>query len=466
MFDIHTQLISRIQDIIRSTAFHTHLFFDADATIYNLKSLFLRYYPELGESVGRLRATVASMLASGEFLTSDLVRTGEVLGGVDHSLERIKDIQRFLEREPPFSQPEVLCFNKGVEPNLVIILNFSRLLLSERLINTDPKYFYSIVTDVIDKNMTCHRHLYGKLHDMLAARLSQVRFDRNLTLGFSLTAILLMIGFITDFYRRNQQTLIDLVKSRKEVVVAMESLRTHRDQLAYERDIVERTLERINQTTVFDHEGGNWLSIPMERIAGDFLYSATCPDGVRYYMLGDFTGHGLPSALGSPMVADIFHTMTHKNFSPLAILAEINAKLHRKLPKQLYLAAAFFAYDPGQRRLTIWNCGIPELLHFRQGEFYRAYAANHIPLGILPEHELETVSQVADIMETDRVYVFSDGLVEARNSQGDMLGIDNLRNSLSRILQEAHPLQSILDEVRQYQSGPQSDDLTLLELVF
>ncbi|MBF0426811.1 MAG: serine/threonine-protein phosphatase [Magnetococcales bacterium] len=466
LFEIHTQLIARVDDIVKGMAMHAHLLSDADVSIHNLKDLLLRYYPDLGESLGRMRAVVSSILASGEQVVSDRVRFGEVLGNVNRSLERIRRAHQFLRVESPLLQPVLVCFDKGVEPNLMSLLNFSHTLLSEQTIRADPRFFFSLITGTMEQNGTCSRKVYVKLRSNLQTRVGQIRLQRDSTLGLSLAALLIMFGFITDFYRRNRRTLVDLFESRQEVVVAMEKIKSHRDKLAYERDIVERTLEKINRSVPSDHTEASLISLPLERIAGDFLLSATRPDGVRYYLLGDFTGHGLPSALGGPMVADIFHAMTRKSFAPLAILDEINTKLHLKLPRQLYLAAAFLAFDPLTGQVSVWNCGVPDVLHFRHEQFHQAYPSNHIPLGILSEHELASVEQTAKVLETDRIYMFSDGFVEVQNDRGQMFGIDNLRQALGDLLATGQPLPTLLDHVRRFHSEAQGDDLTLLELTF
>ncbi|MBF0134862.1 MAG: serine/threonine-protein phosphatase [Magnetococcales bacterium] len=424
------------------------------------------YYPDLGESIGRLRAVVSAILASGEVSHLDRVRFGEVLGNVNRSLERIRGIHRFFQSQSGSEHAVLSCFAKNMEPNLMGVLNFSNTLLSDQMVNTDPRFFFSVATKVIEQNVTCQHQLHDQLRTTFAIRLEQIRFHRDFVLGVALVLVLFMFGFITDFYRRNRRAIVDLAESREEIVRVLEVVRNHRDKLAYERDIVESTLEKINQSTTFDHKGASFLSAPLERISGDFLLSATRPDGVRHYMLGDFTGHGLPSALGSPMVSDIFYTMTRKNFDPLAIMTEINTKMLIKLPRQLYLAVAFLAHDPTRKQLLIWNCGIPELLHFRQNTCFQAYPSRHVPLGILAEHELESVMQRVDVLERDRVYAFSDGFVEAQNRDGVMFGVSNLQKTLGYIIKENQPLSVIMEQVQHHQTGPRNDDLTLLELVF
>ncbi len=466
LFTLHTMLIASVREVVLMTALSSRVFVESDAVMYNLKQMYIERYPEIGESTGRMRALVSRILFSKEKTSEDLLQFGAVLGNIGSGMERIKEIQSYSRVDAPVLQSVFSCFNDKVQPKLVSIINLSKSFLLDDNKENKAYRFFNIATGIMDEIALCHVNLYGELHASLEERVSEIRFRRHFIFGISSLAMLVTFGFITDFFRKNRLVMSELIKSRKKIMSTLEIVEKHRDNLAYEKDIVESTLERINATGLFVSEGVQTLSLPMERIAGDFLFSAIRPNGHRHYMLGDFTGHGLPSALGSPMVADIFYTMTQKDCDPQSILAEINRKLYLKLPRQLYLAAVMLAFDPGERRLAIWNCGIPEVLHFRGEHLIHSLLSNQCPLGILPNLELDAIMQSVRIEETDRVYAFSDGFIEVQDLNGTMFGMDNLKHLLAWHLREGHPLGVIMDKIKAYQSGTQSDDLTLMELMF
>jgi serine phosphatase RsbU (regulator of sigma subunit) len=64
------------------------------------------------------------------------------------------------------------------------------------------------------------------------------------------------------------------------------------------------------------------------------------PSGGMYVMLGDFTGHGLPAAIGAMPTAEIFYGMAKKGFSAQDILREVNKKLKSILPPNFFTLAA------------------------------------------------------------------------------------------------------------------------------
>ncbi|MCK4709707.1 MAG: SpoIIE family protein phosphatase, partial [Gammaproteobacteria bacterium] len=244
-----------------------------------------------------------------------------------------------------------------------------------------------------------------------------------------------------------------------------EQIKENRDELAFERNIVEDTLLRIRSAEEFDMQDFRYLMAPVESTAGDILLSSFRPDGTRHIMLGDFTGHGLPSALAGPAVADTFYAMTRKGLPALKILTEINAKLVEKLPPHLFLAACFIEFTPSTNRLSLWNASLPKLTLFRSGLPVEYYKSTLLALGIIKDLPLADAEQVIDLKSGDLLYAFTDGVIEASDAEGVMFGEERFEALLSSIIKEKKPLETIIDVLDDYQVGDeQLDDITMLEI--
>lgn len=81
-------------------------------------------------------------------------------------------------------------------------------------------------------------------------------------------------------------------------------------QLQGERDIVEEIVNRMRKDTLFDGSNLRFITDSLENTNGDIIFSAFHPNGTQHVLLGDFTGHGLPAAVGGPLVSNIFYTRT------------------------------------------------------------------------------------------------------------------------------------------------------------
>ena len=264
-------------------------------------------------------------------------------------------------------------------------------------------------------------------------------------------------------------TLAGIIERKKTdlmLVEALSEVRLARDTLAGERAIVEETLAKIRDAENFNSDGIRYLMDSVDRTAGDILLSSSCPDGVHYCLLGDFTGHGLPSAMASPTVADIFYSMTSKGLPPEVILDEVNTKLFQKLPARLFLAATFIALDRDAGTLSVWNSGLPGPILYREGGVLERFPSASVPLGILPEVNFFDTAKIVEYQKGDRLYAFTDGVIEAAEKDTEeMFGEERLEAMLSQIIREDLPLEALLEVVTDFQgTAEHADDITLLEV--
>ena len=147
-------------------------------------------------------------------------------------------------------------------------------------------------------------------------------------------------------------------------------------------------------------------------------------------MVGDFTGHGLPAAVGAIPVADVFYGMATKGFSISAIVEEINRKLKAVLPTEVF-AAFFFEVDAACTSMMAWNAGQPDALLYSADRAVKARIASmSIPLGVIGSVKCEP--QRFSIEPGDCVLAYSDGVVEAANPSARCLGSRGCRKSFSQ----------------------------------
>lgn len=243
----------------------------------------------------------------------------------------------------------------------------------------------------------------------------------------------------------------------------------HQKRLERERQLAKRLFTNIVHTGALDHPNIKYLLSPMSLFSGDILLAAPKPSGGLHVMLGDFTGHGLAAATGALPVSSIFYGMTAKGYSIAEIVAEINSRLTKILPVDMFLAACLVDVDTTTHTLTVWNGGLPPLLVYdaAQRTVSQRLASQHLPLGIMTGDSFSRRMSVVRIHEGDRFYICSDGVLETQNLQGDMFGEARF-NALFEARQAPQDLfESILDRLSDFQAGgSQRDDVTLLEVCY
>jgi signal transduction histidine kinase len=88
-----------------------------------------------------------------------------------------------------------------------------------------------------------------------------------------------------------------------------------------------------------------------------------------------------------------------------------------------------------------------------------------LPLGVLPEKSFKDDVQFYDLDEGDRIFMWTDGIHEARNPAGDMFGEERLLDVFAKSREPASVFDEILANVKSFiGSGEQDDDLSMIEI--
>ncbi len=260
---------------------------------------------------------------------------------------------------------------------------------------------------------------------------------------------------------------------------ALDRMRALHTEVADQRDQISRhhaylLAEQEAAKAVFDnvaHSGQlhapyiKQLISPLAVFNGDVVLAAHDPGGDLYVLLGDFTGHGLTAAIGAMPLADTFYGMTAKGFSAQDILREANRKLHAVLPAGYFCCATLLRLNFRKGCVEYWNGGLPAgvLLRTRDGSTAEL-TSTHLALGILDDRRFDAATQVFEINEGDKLLLCTDGVVEARNPEGEDFGYDTLRR-----IAELAPHDRVFEAVRDAVYGhlgsrASDDDLTLVEV--
>ena len=221
-----------------------------------------------------------------------------------------------------------------------------------------------------------------------------------------------------------------------------------------------------------------WGFRPSDQLAGDVLGIVPLgPHQVGLYVI-DVAGHGVPAALlsvtlshwleptrgRSPLVTPNPDTPDEPWITAPALVAE---RLSEQFPFDTrtaqYFTMLYGVLDTQARTLRFVAAGHPSPLHLpRLGPASYAEATG-FPIGLVPEPHYE--ESLLHLAPGDRVFLYSDGLVDGEDESGADLGRDGLRHEVEAVrgqdLERAVP--ALLESVaRRLGSAGQRDDLTLL----
>ena len=240
-------------------------------------------------------------------------------------------------------------------------------------------------------------------------------------------------------------------------------------QLSFYQNAIER------EHKIVEHIFANALSVnksftryldyclkPATNFNGDLLLASESPTGGMYFLIGDFTGHGLASAIGALPVSQAFQTMSKKGLSLREMAETINQTLLMLLPNDMFFAAAIVEINNTGKQIDIWNGGMPSLLlQNPSGKIVKRFASRHMALGILESHEFESEVERYEMQFGDRLIAFSDGVVELENEQHIMLGDEGIEKWLNS--QPDINVEGLINKTTEYLGSMQrNDDITLV----
>lgn len=250
-------------------------------------------------------------------------------------------------------------------------------------------------------------------------------------------------------------------------------LHHHNSVLAQQQDLIEQEEELAQHvfrqlTLGGDHElpGVHAWNQSMGSLSGDLTQTARGPDGQIYVLLSDFTGHGLPAALGALPASAVFLAMAAKGLSVETIATELNRKLDQLLPTGYFCCAVLLELSADRSEVHIWNGGLPPLLLRRKGsDGFEKIHSHSVPLGVLSPDEFSAKCVACALAPGDLLYAYTDGLTEAENFDGEMWGARRLEDFLLRTDIDAPKLPALIDAVLEHVNlAPASDDISVLEL--
>ncbi|MEE8398905.1 MAG: SpoIIE family protein phosphatase [Desulfobacterales bacterium] len=269
-----------------------------------------------------------------------------------------------------------------------------------------------------------------------------------------------LIGVLQNF-----KDMTEYHEAAQEINRAHDQLETLYQQLHREHEIAKQVFANVIRTDYIEFSHMKYLLCPMEIVGGDLILAASGLSGNQFIFLGDFTGHGLSAAIGAISVSDIFYTMVQKGHSLEKMIAEINKKLKKVLPTGLFLCACLVELDLSRGILSMWNGGLPDILIVNEGGVKSRLPSNHVPLGVVGNDSLDAGLEVLKVGKGDRVYIFTDGVEEATNTDGEMFGEKRLVECFSGNRDPETFFDAVCKSLDDFRSGgKQSDDIAIIEL--
>jgi CheY-like chemotaxis protein len=248
------------------------------------------------------------------------------------------------------------------------------------------------------------------------------------------------------------------------VLQQRDQIARHHDYLLNEQRVAKAVFDKVAHSGCLNAPNIRYLQSPYALFNGDLLLAAFTPAGDMHVLLGDFTGHGLPAAVGAMPLAEVFYGMTAKGYGLPETLREMNAKLKRILPVDMFCCATLMCLSFQRRSVEVWNGGMPDgYLHSIASGERTPLSARHLPLGVLSPQTFDDRTEVFPMALGDRVFLLSDGVVDTCDANEQSFGVERLQQVFATNRQPESLFEEIEQALRDFR-GEARDDVSMVEI--
>ena len=328
----------------------------------------------------------------------------------------------------------------------------------EQLKADSDKIGYLVLKDEHGKKNHVFFHPVGGKTDWMLINIlddgdvfGKLRHVRLFLLLMVLTGLLLL-GFIVWRISRNLERL-RRVNAEKERISS--ELRIAKN---IQKQMLPETFPPYPERDDIDIYGS---LVPAREVGGD-LFDFFLRDEKLFFCIGDVSGKGVPSAMVMSVVHSLFRMASAHESNPARIMQTINETTCENNETNMFVTMFIGILDLPTGRMRYCNAGhdIPVIVG------HEALPAKpNLPVGLFNDFTYEMQEMVLE--NGSMLFLYTDGLTEAKNSAHKQFGLDRIMQVLSQsvTLTPTQLLGKMTEEVHAFvEDAEQSDDLTMLAI--
>ena len=292
------------------------------------------------------------------------------------------------------------------------------------------------------------------------------RFAKENTIGDDLSSIsdFEEITGLADSIHQMETSIVKYIEFQAAVTTERERIGA---ELNLASNIQQKSLPNVYPAfpdrTEFDIYG---LMDPAKEVGGDFYNFFMNDDDHLILAIGDVSGKGVPAALFM-METNIlisYRGFTEKGETPGDALTFINKHISDYNSEDMFVSIWLASIEISTGRVIASNAGHEEIVICRKGGEFELYKTKH-DIVVAAVRDVEYSDYEFRLGEGDKLFVYTDGLLEATNVNEEMFGMNRMLDALNEA-KEKTP-QEILENMQRrveefVGDAPQFDDLTMV----
>ncbi len=256
----------------------------------------------------------------------------------------------------------------------------------------------------------------------------------------------------------------------RHAAVSYDNALLHETDLAHERIETELGLARDIQAKLLpdsDLEAGPFLlsgrTVSSRQVGGDLFDYFTTNDGRVVFTVADASGKGVPASLLMSSVRTAVREIVRDEIGVRRAVERLNRDVHGMTAVQHFVALFLATLDPVNGIVEYAVAGIEPPLWYRAdlGRIETLSKGGPV-LGVKPTMSYQ--SGVIRLADGDLLVVYSDGMLDEEDADGNEYGMERLLAGVHELRQESPPIvvEELLTRIEAFGAGESTDDRTLL----
>lgn len=267
--------------------------------------------------------------------------------------------------------------------------------------------------------------------------------------------------------------IIELTEEIDNYVDEIETITSEKQRIESELDMARRIQLSMmpNRFPPFPERKEFYLHAyvdPAREVGGDFYDYFFIDDDHLCLVIADVSGKGVPAALFMMAAKIILKSYAMQGKSPAEILTATNRAICENNPQDMFVTVWLGVLELSTGNLTAVNAGHEYPAVKRADGRFEVIKTKH-SLFIGGMDDVTYKEYELDLKPGDKIFVYTDGLPEATDSAGEMLGMDRMTDALNEYLDEKpRPLiEGMRESVNKFvKDAEQFDDITMMCLEY
>ena len=250
------------------------------------------------------------------------------------------------------------------------------------------------------------------------------------------------------------------------------SMANEKKRLDHDLEIA-RDIQRIllpSEAPVINGFQISGINVPARQVSGDYFDYIRVDEERLGVAIADVSGKGVPASLIMAICRSVLRAEASRNPSPADVLRKVNRQLYPDIKEDMFISMAYLILNHQRNAITLARAGHDApLLYQRKSQTVTPVKPPGMVVGIDSGSVFDrlTTDFAVPLERDDCLVLYTDGVTEALNAEGDEFGPERMMESVRASTDDGAQaiVKKIIADVRDFTgSAPQNDDMTLIAI--